>query len=113
MAEKKSKARDSLKPKKKIKKTAQQEKQKFRGSKAWQNWRKTIKKWYSNRDSLTDMPLRAGWAVHHMDLDENHYQTIDNPNHFRALNRKSHDTVHFCTTTMQKTLRLLTDSGTF
>lgn len=98
MKRKKNEARDSLvsdKEKKSKKVSHQAEKTKFRGSSSWQKWRKVIKGYRGNRDYITQKPLRSGWNCHHMDLDENHYQDITNPEHFYAFNSKTHDFVHW------------------
>ena len=43
---------------------------------------------------LTSKPLRAGFQVHHMDLDVNHYTILDE-NNFAVLNRQAHEIVHY------------------
>lgn len=46
-------------------------------------------------DCVTLYPLRKGHNLHHLDLDEAHYEDISDESHFEPLNRKTHETVHF------------------
>jgi hypothetical protein len=94
--------RDSLPIKKKRKKSTQAEKTKFRATSAWQKFRNHMKLLSHNRDKITGSPLRSGWNLHHYDLDEDHYTDISDPSHFVALNRKTHDLLHFCYTYYSK-----------
>ena len=44
---------------------------------------------------MTLRPLRAGWNLHHLNLDEKDYTDISDETHFACLNKKTHDAVHF------------------
>lgn len=47
------------------------------------------------RDELTNKPLRKGWQLHHLDLNETHYTDLTDKAHFSCLNQLSHKMVHF------------------
>lgn len=74
----------------------QQEKNKFRASSKWKNWRKYLRS-KCNKDELTNKPLYKGFQVHHLDLNPDHYQYLVE-SHFVLLNRKSHDFIHWAYT---------------
>lgn len=72
----------------------QKNKRNFRASSKWKDFRKKIKE-KQKVDFITGKPLYAGFNLHHLDLDEKHYEDISNEDNFVCLNRKSHDLVHF------------------
>lgn len=72
----------------------QNKKSKFRASSKWKDFRKKMKD-KQKVDFITGKPLYAGFNLHHLDLDENHYEDISNEDNFICLNRKSHDLIHF------------------
>ena len=73
---------------------SQKEKTKFRQSAKWKKFRNYLKKLRSV-DCVTLKPLRAGWNLHHLNLDEKDYTDISDETHFACLNKKTHDMVHF------------------
>lgn len=73
---------------------AQKNKRNFRASKKWKDFRKKMKE-KQKVDFITGKPLYAGFNLHHLDLDEKHYEDISNEDNFICLNRKSHDLIHF------------------
>ena len=72
----------------------QNKKSKFRASSKWKDFRKKMKE-KQKVDFITGKPLYAGFNLHHLDLDEKHYEDISNEDNFICLNRKSHDLIHF------------------
>ena len=74
--------------------TVQQKKTKFRQSYKWKKLRTRLKA-EREVDELTQLPLQAGWSLHHMDLDEAHYTNISDPSKFMCLNRQSHEILHW------------------
>ena len=76
------------------KKSTQKEKSKFRQSVKWKKYRNYRKK-KDKIDCITLFPLRKGWNLHHLDLNEEHYEDLSDDSHFKPLNKKTHDTIHF------------------
>ena len=72
----------------------QKKKRNFRASSKWKDFRKKMKE-KQKVDFITGKPLYAGFNLHHLDLDEKHYEDISNEDNFVCLNRKSHDLIHF------------------
>lgn len=71
----------------------QKEKAKFRQTAVWKNFRNMLKK-QRKVDFLTEKPLRAGFQVHHCDLNPEHYKNLD-PDDFYTLSRSSHEYIHW------------------
>ena len=69
------------------------EKESFRQSKAWQDFRKR-KFTESSKDYITHRKLRLGYRLHHLDLDPDNYTDISDPTHFENLNSDIHSIVH-------------------
>lgn len=69
------------------------EKESFRQSKAWQDFRKR-KFTESSKDYITHRKLRSGYRLHHLDLDPDNYMDISDPTHFENLNSDIHSIVH-------------------
>ena len=72
----------------------QNKKSKFRSTSAWKNFRKKMKE-KQKVDFITGKPLYAGFNLHHLDLDEKHYEDISNEDNFVCLNKTSHETIHW------------------
>lgn len=74
--------------------SGQRRKTKFRSSAVWKKFRSRLK---SERkvDEITRKPLLKGFQLHHLDLDENHYEDISDETHFSCLNRQTHDMIHW------------------
>ena len=73
---------------------SQKDKTKFRQSIKWKKFKTYIKK-TRKLDCITLYPLRKGWNLHHLNLNEEHYTDLSNETHFEPLNRKTHETIHF------------------
>lgn len=71
---------------------AEKKKRKFRSTNTWKNFRKYMRSKFKV-DALTGKPLRAGWQLHHLDLDENNYNVL-NEKMFCCVNRNSHKIIH-------------------
>lgn len=69
------------------------EKESFRQSKKWQNFRKR-KFTESSKDFITHKKLRSGYRLHHLDLNPDHYEDISDTTHFENLNSDIHSIVH-------------------
>lgn len=70
----------------------QKEKAKFRQTAAWKSFRQQLKK-DRKVDFVTGKPLRAGFQVHHCDLNPEHYKNLD-PDNYILFNRTFHKVVH-------------------
>ena len=71
----------------------EREKKRFRATKCWKEFRDRIRK-KIKFDFLTGKPLHGKWELHHLDLDPNNYQVLEEEN-FIPLNSRSHSTIHF------------------
>lgn len=72
---------------------SQKKKRKIRSGKKWQLKKLSEKKRADNKDEVTLKPLRAGWQLHHMNLDENKYE--DMTKSFLCLNNLTHKMIHW------------------
>lgn len=72
----------------------QSKKRKFRGSKAWKQFRHKMNIKDRSRDVLTGRKLVKGYELHHLDLDPEHYHLLDEEN-FASLNKMSHKFIHW------------------
>lgn len=77
-----------------MKKSNQTAKRKFRASKEWKDFRKYMMN-KQKVDPVTGNKLTKMFNLHHLDLDENHYEDISNENNFVCLGYKTHELVHF------------------
>jgi hypothetical protein len=73
---------------------SQKDKTKFRRSAKWKKFKAYVRK-IKKVDCITLYPLRKGHNLHHLDLNEAHYEDVSDISHFEPLNRKTHETVHF------------------
>ena len=73
---------------------SQKEKRKFRQSKEWKTFRGYMKKKAGGLDKITQKPLRKGYQVHHLNLDESQYKNL-NEKQFICLNNLSHKFIHW------------------
>lgn len=74
-------------------KNTQREKRRFRDSKRWKEFREHMKALQENRCQITGAKLTKLWQLHHMDLDEENYQNLDDDN-FVCLSWNMHKVVH-------------------
>lgn len=78
----------------KKKKVTQDEKTKFRRSKAWRELRDKIRD-KQKVDPITEKPLSRTYNLHHGDLNPDNYTNISDETHFVGLNSTSHELLHF------------------
>lgn len=74
-------------------KNTQREKRRFRDSKRWKEFREHMKTLQENRCQITGAKLTKLWQLHHLDLDENNYQNLEDDN-FVCLSWNMHKVVH-------------------
>lgn len=68
-------------------------KNKFRQTSKWKKFRASIKK-ARKVDFVTNRPLLKGWQLHHANMQLGMYTNL-NPENFYALNKTSHELIHF------------------
>ena len=68
-------------------------KSKFRQTGKWKKFRAFIKK-ARKVDFVTQKPLLKGWQLHHANMQIGMYDNL-NPDNFYALNKTTHELVHF------------------
>ena len=73
---------------------AQAAKTKFRSSSKWIKFRRHMKA-TQKVCAVTGKPLGPTANLHHMDLDENNYENIEDESRFVFLSKTAHDTVHW------------------
>jgi hypothetical protein len=73
----------------------QKAKKKFRQTAEWKNFRKLMFSKSGKVDRITLKPLRKGWQLHHLLLDETRYAELDE-NNFVCLNNLTHKFIHWC-----------------
>lgn len=69
-------------------------KAKFRATKAWKEFRKRIFDKQDGKDVITGKKLYKGYNVHHCDMSEANYDKLIEEN-FVALNKQTHEALHF------------------
>lgn len=69
-------------------------KAKFRQTKDWKTFRIKIAEKQDNKDIITGKPLRKGYNCHHLDMSAENYDQLTEEN-FIALNKQTHETLHF------------------
>lgn len=75
-------------------KNNQKDKQKFRASKKWKDFRDKKRK-EQKIDPVTGAKLTRMANLHHCNLDESQYEDISNEDNFVFLNQATHKVVHF------------------
>lgn len=73
---------------------SQKQKTKFRGSSKWKKFRQRLKK-ERKVDEITLKPLYPRYNLHHIDLNEDHYEDITDESHFACLNQQTHEFLHW------------------
>lgn len=48
-----------------------------------------------SKDYITGNKLRKGFELHHMDLNPEHYENLDNKENFLCLNKLTHKMLHW------------------
>lgn len=71
----------------------QKAKRRFRASKCWKEFRDKIKE-ERKFCEITGAKLSKMWQLHHMDLNEEHYENLE-PENFVCLSWNMHKCVHF------------------
>ena len=71
------------------------EKQKFRRTSTWSNFRQKIRRKYNKKDYLTGKDLTRTWNLHHLDMDDRHYTDLSEDGKFVPLNKDTHKFVHW------------------
>ena len=79
----------------------QKAKKKFRQSKEWKIFRKLMFSKSGKIDYITQKPLRKGWQLHHLNLDETQYADLREEG-FICINRQTHETIHWLFRYFQK-----------
>ena len=69
-------------------------KAKFRQTKEWKQFRKIIFDKQDGKDIITGKKLYKGYNVHHYDMSEANYDKLTEEN-FIAVNKNTHETLHF------------------
>ena len=69
------------------------ERQAFRKTNAWYKLKAKCRL-HTSKDFITKEPLCNNWNLHHLDLDVNRYDNINDMNRFMPLNSKTHEVIH-------------------
>lgn len=69
-------------------------KKKVRASKEWKALRTLLFERQKGLDPITGKKLRKGFVVHHLCVNNDFYSDL-NPEYFIALNKKTHEMLHF------------------
>lgn len=69
------------------------ERQAFRKTDAWRKWKAKCRL-HTTKDFITKEPLCRNWNLHHLDLNIQRYDHIDDMNRFMPLNPKTHELIH-------------------
>ena len=69
-------------------------KAKFRQTKAWKEFRKRIFDKQGGKDVITGKKLYRCYNIHHLDMSEANYDKLIEEN-FVALNKQTHEALHF------------------
>ena len=90
--------------KKNKKRHVENQKEKFRKSKEWKEFRGRMAKLFNHRDYITGRKLVKGFNVHHMrtEQDAENYQDISHEEEFIPLNSYCHKMLHYLFVFYQK-----------
>ena len=69
-------------------------KSKFRQTKEWKEFRIKIAEKQDKKDIITGKPLRKCYNCHHLDMSAENYDQLIEEN-FVALNKQTHEALHF------------------
>lgn len=75
--------------------TNQKRKTKFRQSAKWKKFKHFKFVQQDGKDAITKSKLRKYSALHHCDLNPEHYEDLSNPDHFVYLNHETHNLIHY------------------
>ena len=73
---------------------AKDAKAKFRATKAWKEFRKRLFDKQDGKDIITGKKLYRCYNVHHLDMSAENYDKLIEEN-FVALNKQTHEALHF------------------
>lgn len=73
---------------------SQKKKTSFRNSAKWKKFKHFKNVEQKGLCYITQKKLPKGANLHHMDLDENHYTDISNPDNFVYLCKSMHEVIH-------------------
>ena len=71
-----------------------EKKSKFRQTKEWKEFRQKIAEKQDKKDIITGKPLRKCYNCHHLDMSAENYDKLIEEN-FIAVNKQTHETLHF------------------
>ena len=77
-----------------MRKSTQKAKTKFRSSKKWKEFRDRMRH-EQQVDPVTGQKLTRMANLHHLDLDEDHYEDISNEDNFVFVNQLTHKVIHW------------------
>lgn len=69
------------------------EREKFRKTSTWKNFKHKCRL-RTSKDFITKEPLDYNWNLHHLDLNVQRYDNLDDMNRFMPLNKKTHELIH-------------------
>lgn len=69
------------------------ERDNFRQTKRWQDFRKKMKMLFNNKDYITQKPLQKTFNLHHLDQRKENYENLDE-GRFIPLCKSMHDAIH-------------------
>lgn len=65
----------------------------FRKTDRWHKWKAKCRL-HTSKDFITKEPLCRNWNLHHLDLNVQRYDNIEDMNRFMPLNPKTHEVIH-------------------
>lgn len=65
----------------------------FRRSDKWKAFKHKCRL-HTTKDFITKEPLSRDWNLHHLDLNVQRYDHIEDMNRFMPLNKKTHEVIH-------------------
>ena len=74
---------------------SQKKKTNFRKTVRWKRFRLAMKNKAGGLDYITNKRLLKNWNLHHLDLDETHYDDLSNEDNFIPLNKQTHEFIHW------------------
>lgn len=75
---------------------AAKDKRSFRASEKWRSFRKHKYDIQGGKDWITLKPLTKCFNCHHGNLNANEYQNLEDEDNFLAVNKSTHETLHWC-----------------
>lgn len=75
---------------------AAKDKRSFRASSKWKDFRKRKYDIQGGKDWITLKPLTKAFHCHHGNLNADEYENLENEGDFIALNKSTHETLHWC-----------------